>query len=225
MFSYYGTKKKIAKHYPKPHYDTIIEPFCGAAMYSLHDDNWQKNVILYDKYDKVYIAWKWLINSTIDDIKNLPDLTEKLNLDQINISNEERILLGFYANPASAVPKKTVTQRGAKSWERHKNHLIDNLHKIKHWKIYNEDYKNIENKKATWFIDPPYQVGGQYYHSSSNNSKIDYNELKKWCLSREGEIIICENSNSNWMEFKPLIELKGQLHKTLEVYYHELKTE
>lgn len=221
MFSYYGTKKKIAKHYPKPKYDTIIEPFCGAAMYSLYDNNWQKNVILYDKYDKIYNVWKWLINATIKDIENLPDLKIGLKLDDLNISDDERSLLGFYANPSSAVPKKTVTARGEKSWTRHKKYLIDNIHKIKHWKIYKSDFKDIDNQLATWFIDPPYQYGGQYYHSSANNSKIDYNYLKDWCLSRKGEIIVCENSNSNWMDFKPLVELKGQLHKTMEVIYYQ----
>lgn len=106
MFSYYGTKKKIAEKYPKPSYDTIIEPFCGAAMYSLYDNNWEKNVILYDKYEKVYKVWNYLINASDNDIKSLPDLIVGLNLDSINISDEEKALLGFYANPASAVPKK-----------------------------------------------------------------------------------------------------------------------
>ena len=44
MFSYYGSKNKIAKLYPLPKYDLIIEPFAGAAWYSvLHR---YKNVLL-----------------------------------------------------------------------------------------------------------------------------------------------------------------------------------
>jgi len=35
MFSYYGSKKKIVKYYPEPVHDVIIEPFAGAAWYSL----------------------------------------------------------------------------------------------------------------------------------------------------------------------------------------------
>lgn len=46
MWTYYGTKKRIAKNYPAPIYDTIIEPFAGAAQYSLYGDNWKKKVIL-----------------------------------------------------------------------------------------------------------------------------------------------------------------------------------
>jgi len=47
MFSYYGSKSKLAQHYPTPKYDTIVEPFAGAAGYSLYGDNWKKNVLLY----------------------------------------------------------------------------------------------------------------------------------------------------------------------------------
>lgn len=219
MFSYYGTKKKLADKYPKPISDTIIEPFCGAAMYSLYSDNWQKNVILYDKYDKIFLAWDFLINAKISDINNLPDLIKGLNLDTLNISDAEKALLGFYCNPASAVPKKTVTERGAKSWGRHKKYLIDNIHKVNHWKIYNKSYVDIENIEATWFIDPPYKYGGEYYHSSTNNSHINYNELAEWCKNRNGQIIVCENSKADWMDFKPIAKLNGQLHITTEVVY------
>ena len=55
MFSYYGTKKRIAKKYPEPKYDIIIEPFAGAgagagAYACLYPD---RKVKLYDTYDKI----------------------------------------------------------------------------------------------------------------------------------------------------------------------------
>jgi len=34
LFSYFGSKARIGNKYPKPIYDTIIEPFAGAAGYS-----------------------------------------------------------------------------------------------------------------------------------------------------------------------------------------------
>jgi hypothetical protein len=222
MFTYYGTKKKLSPNYPKPSFDTIIEPFAGAAMYSLFENYWEKDVILNDKYDKVYLVWDYLINhASVSDIKALPMLVEGLKLDNLDISEAERHLLGFYANPSSAVPKKTVSARGAKSWERHRNFLIDNLHKVKHWKIYNKSYDELENIKGTWYIDPPYKFGGEYYHSSASNKHIDYEKLAEWCLSRKGEIIVCENDKADWLDFKPLVELKGQLHSTMEVIYYK----
>jgi site-specific DNA-adenine methylase len=62
MFYYYGRKKQLAKYYPSTSFDTIIEPFAGAAAYSLFNDNWKKRVILIEKDEKVAAIWKWLIN-------------------------------------------------------------------------------------------------------------------------------------------------------------------
>src|SRR5690554_6700846 len=75
MFYYYGRKKQIARHYPPPNCDTIVEPFAGAAAYSLHGNNWKKNIILIEKDEKVAQIWDWLIHhASIEDIRNLPNL-------------------------------------------------------------------------------------------------------------------------------------------------------
>lgn len=75
MFYYYGRKKKLAKYYPVPTLNWIIEPFAGSAAYSLHEDNWQKDVLLIEKNERVYKLWSWLINiATPDDIIKMPDL-------------------------------------------------------------------------------------------------------------------------------------------------------
>jgi hypothetical protein len=75
MFYYYGRKKQIAKYYPSPNCATIIEPFAGAAAYSLYGDNWTKRVILVEKDPRVAEIWRWFINeATVSDIKQLPDL-------------------------------------------------------------------------------------------------------------------------------------------------------
>jgi len=99
-------------------------------------------------------------------------------------------------------------------WNRTKPVIAQNLHKIKHWTIRKDDYRNIENEDATWFIDPPYQHGGIYYRH--NNKNINYQELNEWCKSRNGQIIVCENTKADWMDFKPLKQMKGSLHTTIE---------
>lgn len=48
---------------------------------------------------------------------------------------------------------------------------------------------------------------------------IDYVELADWCKSRNGEIIVCENSKADWLDFVPIAKLKGQLHVTTEVVF------
>jgi hypothetical protein len=75
MFYYYGRKKQIAKYYPLPNYSVIVEPFAGSAAYSLHGENWKKEVILVEKDKRVAAIWEWLINeATPEQVNKLPDL-------------------------------------------------------------------------------------------------------------------------------------------------------
>jgi hypothetical protein len=216
MWTYYGTKKHLAKYYPVPTYDSIIEPFAGAAQYSLWGDNWKKNVHLVDKYPVIIAIWNYLIQVTPLEILVLPDMEVGDNVDNYTqLSQEEKWLIGFCINSASAAPKKTVQVRT--QWNRTRQEIADNLHKIRHWTTEVGDYTSIPNKKATWFIDPPYEFGGIYYRY--NNSKINYHDLGKWCLDREGQVIVCENDKATWLPFSPLTTLYGQLHKTIEVIF------
>ena len=220
MFSYYGTKQRIAKYYPRPEHSSIIEPFCGAAQYSLFGDNWEKDVILIDKYDKVCKIWYYLINSSKREILALPDLEVGDKVDSFTqLSDAEKWLIGFSINTASAMPKKTASKRNA--WNRMKINIANNQYKVRHWEIVNGDYSCIDNITATWYIDPPYQYGGQYYRM--NNSKIDYKLLGDWARSRAGQIIVCENTKADWMEFEPLVTMNGQLHKTTEGLWYKEK--
>ena len=213
FFSYYGGKSKIVKLYPKPIFDTIIEPFCGAANYSLL--YWNNKIVLYDRYDIIINLWKYLIQASEKDILSLPILKYNENLDGYkHLLKEETYLIGFNINQGSSSPKKTV--KLFNGWnERKRKWISDNLYKIRHWNVFLKDYKDIDNKNSvTWYCDPPYQFGGKYYQ----HKNIDYNHLKNWCLQRYGQIIVCENNKSNWWDFIHLISITGQLHKTKEVY-------
>ena len=59
---------------------------------------------------------------------------------------------------------------------------------------------------ATWFIDPPYQQAGKHYHYGSDT--IKYGDLASWCMAREGHVLVCENEGAEWLQFKPLAEVK-----------------
>ena len=213
MWTYYGTKNRIAKYYPKPEFDTIIEPFAGAAQYSLFGDNWHKNVYLIDKYEVIARVWQYLIDATEKDILALPDLEIGENVDDFKLlSDEEKWLMGFCINPASACPKKTTSKRSR--WNKNKLEIAKNVYKVKHWKVKCDEFKNIKNIKATWYIDPPYKYGGIYYRM--NNKNIDYQDLAEWCKTRNGQTIVCENTKADWLDFKPLVKMNGQLHQTME---------
>jgi site-specific DNA-adenine methylase len=166
MFYYYGRKKQIAKHYPKPNYDTIIEPFAGAAAYSMFEDNWKKNVILIEKDEKVAQIWDWLINNaTLEEIKQLPDL-------KVGEKSSEFLHI-VHAATKMAFHFKTikVTPVLERNWEISRRVFAENLYKIKHWSIINGDYTEAPNIEATWFIDPPYKGdGGMGYRYSSKTA-------------------------------------------------------
>jgi len=100
------------------------------------------------------------------------------------LCDEEKWLIGFNINQGSANPK--ITAKKFNGWNKTKIKIAENLHKIRHWKIKCDDYYNVKNVKATWFIDPPYQEGGKYYRYN----EIDYTYLAKWCKERKGQVIV-----------------------------------
>ena len=216
MFYYYGQKKQIAKHYPAPNFDVIIEPFAGAAAYSFYSYNWKKDVILIEKDEKVAEIWDWLINeASPQEIKNLPDLKPG--------EKSSEFLHIIHAATKQAFKYKTikVTPVLARNWEISKRIMAANLDKVAHWKIICCDYSLAPDVEATWFIDPPYKdkPGMGYRHSSA---LIDYGKLAEWAQSRKGEVIFCEGLFGDYLPFKPLLDLKGVAGKTSkEVIYYQ----
>ena len=216
MFSYYGSKSKIVKYYPEPKYDTIIEPFAGSARYSLL--YCEHSVILNDIYQTIYQIWDYLINkATKEDIQSIPEITRDISTKNLNISDDIRTLMGFMVGEGRYTPgyKYSPWSFRDKEITRCKNRILKDLDCIKHWQVFCKDYTDLENIEATWFIDPPYQHGGKYYAKN----KINYNELADWCLSRRGQVIVCENMKADWLPFEPLKELWGQRYTTTEAIF------
>ena len=216
MFSYYGTKKRLAKEYPVPKYDILIEPFAGAGAYSLYGDNWKKNVKLYDTNPKIYKTWKYLLNAEKSDILNLPDLKTGDKVTDFDLSEAEKYLIGYCINPGSSNPKITASKRS--SWNRYKLNIAENLYKIKHWEVFNTSYETIPNCKATWYIDPPYQKAGKYYFGYK---QMDYKYLRNWCIERLGQVIVCENEGADWLPFDFLTKHQGSIQNNTEVIYYQ----
>lgn len=203
MFYYYGRKKQIAKHYPEPAYDTIVEPFAGAAAYSLYGDRWHRRVILLEKDLRVAQIWQWLIETaTPETIRSLPEL-------KVGEKSSEFLHI-IHAATKMAFKYKTikVTPVLERNWEISKRVMAANLHKVKHWKIVCGDYREAPDVEATWFIDPPYKShpGTGYEHGSS---ALNYKDLAEWALARRGEIIFCEGMYGDYLPFEPLLKLPG----------------
>ena len=221
MFSYYGSKSRVVDFYPKPTEDRFIEPFAGSARYSLK--YFEKDVLLIDKYEVVVKIWQWLQRCSPNDINSLPRLSKGMDLRDCNLSEEEMLFLDMCAGIASTSPRYKISgfageQNGRKN--RFKR-IADQLFKIRHWKIEQGSYEDIPEQKATWFIDPPYQVGGHAYVEN----KIDFNSLADWCKSRNGQVIVCENTKADWLPFLPMADMRGANQKfTVEAIWTNTPT-
>lgn len=151
MFSYYGSKSKIINKYPEPLYDHIIEPFAGSARYALK--YWDRQVTLVDKYRVICDVWNYLINASHKDIESLPELERGEKLPEY-LSREEKLLLGFAMNPGSSRPKPSYSVWAARDKEitRHKKRILENLDKVRHWKVIHGSYDVLERERDVYII-------------------------------------------------------------------------
>jgi site-specific DNA-adenine methylase len=64
LWPYYGGKWRAALRYPIPR-STVVEPFAGAAGYSLRwaQQGFRFDVHLYDLDERVAALWRYLVDS------------------------------------------------------------------------------------------------------------------------------------------------------------------
>jgi 16S rRNA G966 N2-methylase RsmD len=148
-------------------------------------------------------VWDYLINVKESEILSLPVNTT--NTDNCNIPQEAKWLIRFWFNAGKSRPSRNASVWAKSSdnfWgEKTRYCIARQLRYIRHWKIYNKSYETIPNEKATWFIDPPYKYTAGMDKKYTHSKKIDYNFLSKWCRNRNGQIIVCEEENADWLEF------------------------
>lgn len=226
MFSYYGSKSKLVNYYPKPTKDLIIEPFAGSARYALK--YYDRDILLVDKYETIVNIWKYVRNASRDDILKMHLLVpkHKQSLDEFKFDCiEQKQLLGFMIKAGSSRPALTPSKMRLKDdyINTQIKQVAELTNKIKHWKIECKSYLDIANFEATWFIDPPYMFGGEYYRHSTKN--IDFNKLSEWCKSRNGHVIVCENTKADWLPFKPMKVIQGVANtNTTEAIWSNIPT-
>lgn len=202
MFSYFGAKTKIIDLYPRPVYDSIVEPFAGSARYACKY-GLNRDVHINDAWDVIYKIWKWIVAANRSDVVSLPELRRGESLKDVKqLSDVERWMLGFAVCHGAAQPHYVVTEWGEGEIRKLKRRLLSLVGKISHWNVTNVCYSHIEDHNATWFIDPPYQIQGNKYKRSANS--IDFSHLGLWCKSRSGQSIVCESEGADWMDFVPL---------------------
>ena len=220
MWGYYGSKSKIIGKYPAPKFDTIIEPFAGTAQYALK--YWDRNVILVEKYDVICNLWRWIQQCSKNDILSIRQLKYGENTDNFEWDcQEQKDLVGFIITGAPSMPKKTASRWKTlvrpNTQQFRLESIANNLEKIRHWQIVYGDYQESPEIEATWFIDPPYVVGGKYYKYGCKD--INYKYLGNWCKQRKGQVIVCEAEGQNWLPFVPLVSSRGNRYQHKEVVW------
>jgi len=210
FFKYFGSKHQLSKKYPKP-IGTICEPFAGSACYSVFYE--ADKSILIDKDERVVKIWKYLINTTEEEILNLPLIKPGESIDDITWPNEAAKLLASCWVNTSPFRKKfpSVEICSRYGWDKRlwgdniKQRISEQLKKIRNWEAILGDYE-LAPKVDTIFIDPPYQKEGIAYKFGSKS--LDYENLASWIKNREEKIIIvCEQSGADWLEWN--IELNN----------------
>lgn len=212
FFTYYGGKYRVAPKYPTPRHDLIVEPFAGAAGYSLlHHD---RRVRLVDLDENIVQTWDYLIRADESEIAALPDIAADQTVDDLDVPAEARLLIGWWLNKGSASPKRkpstfmTRYPEGGPYWsERVRARIVAQQFRIRHWTVEHGSYADLDNPDATWFVDPPYELAGRHYRHGSDG--IDYTHLAQWCQSRAGQVIACEADAASWLPFEHLAAIDG----------------
>ncbi len=214
FFPYFGSNWRLSKRYPSPTRARIIEPFAGSGCYSLHHHD--REVLLADCSQYIVDVWDYLISASKQDILNLPEINTGESVDDFDVCNGAKALIGFWMYMGAAKPIRS-TKRTKEALDymkgrtgfwgpRVKARICDQLESIRHWQVIRSEYGNLDlNNEATWFVDPPYQGAGKAYDWNG----IDYEHLGSWCKDLPGQVLVCENKGATWLPFEYFSELIG----------------
>lgn len=214
FWRYYGAKWRIAPRYPAPRHGTIIEPFAGAAGYSLRYPD--REVILVEKYHVIAEIWRWLIAATPDEVRAIPTVDAVADLPAW-VPDGARWLVGFNLGAGLRRPHPNLSialaARRARGWcegwtAAMRERVARQVPTIRHWQVVEGDYSAAPDVEATWFVDAPYR-GRQGQHYMHPSSRIDYPALARWCRARRGQTIVCEAAGADWLPFAAFGETRG----------------
>jgi site-specific DNA-adenine methylase len=212
LFYFYGGKRRLARFYPAPEHNVVVEPFAGSAAYSVTRLVGLRGiapsvdkVILVEKDKRVYDTWVKLLDMEVDDLLTYP-------IPQAGERTSDFLLMtSACSNRIAHTDEMTVTTRMPEVLERMFRQMAMMLPSVKgKVEIIHGDYTEAPDIEATWFIDPPYHVGsraqqrGMGYASGCNAASLDFAAVAEWSRSRKGQTIVCEQEGADWLPFEHL---------------------
>ena len=215
FFGFYGGKWRIAPTYPAPEHDDVIECFAGAAGYATRHH--ERRVLLVEKDETIAALWNYLVRVSSAEVLRIPLLGAGETVDDLRGSAQEaRSLVGFWLNRAPAAPRKSPSawMRGGLRpgcfWgEKVRARIAQQVDAIRHWRVIHGSYEQAPDIRATWFVDPPYIVGGKHYRTG----RPDFAAVARWVRMRRGLTIVCEQEGATWLPFEPHVVAKANESK------------
>jgi hypothetical protein len=201
MFSYFGSKARLAPTYQSPRHELIIEPFAGAAGYSMYwlAQRSDLRAVLIDADTLVVEMWRWLLGMEPADLWDYPPPVEgERTKDLMYLAC--MVSSGSW-NRRAADLDYVITPWMARDFYHRRQVMAQTLSAVRgRVAIQHGDYTEAPTREATWFIDPPYQREGIHY---SLGNRLDFEALGEWARSRQGQVIVCETVGADWMDFEP----------------------
>jgi hypothetical protein len=208
LFSYFGSKWRIALKYPKPR-AKIVEMFAGSACYACRYPD--HDVTLIERDPKIAAVWRYLIRTPADAIRSLPDMYDDTWLPDLAIPDDARWLMGLWVSQGSAAPRNTptgfmVSHGTQREWAKRRERIAQSVGEIRHWNVIEGSWAdaNWDPCDTTYFVDPPYQDAGHRYPTHA----VDYKALGTGCKLMHdvgGHVIVCEASGAGWLPFRPFV--------------------
>lgn len=215
FFTYFGGKWRAAHHYPAPRYRTIMEPFAGAAGYSVRYPD--HDVVLVERDPTIAALWRYLISVDPAEVLALP--LAVTTTDALDVPAPARTLIGFWLNKGCSAPCKQPSAwmrsgiRPDSFWgETIRARIAAQVTRIRHWRVVEGTYADAPDVEATWYVDPPYIKAGTNYRYGAR--LLDYTALAQWCRTRRGQTIVCEADGAAWLPFRAFRTIKASEAKS-----------
>lgn len=205
FFKYFGSKHRLVPLYPSPRTQMIVEPFAGSAQYStLYHD---RDVLLCEVNPEICELWQWLIDAKRSDIADLPyELKVGSDIRELELPAGAALLIRSWQRVGRSkcwtVSKWNASNTGF--WcKSTRDCIASQVRHIKHWRVKCCDYRDIDERGATFFVDPPYISQPKY----PNTEPMDYKDLvstvRRW--EQGNDVIVCEAAGATWLPFDKVL--------------------
>ena len=212
FFRRYGGKWLLARYCPPPAHDLIIEPFAGAAGYSVRYGA-NRAVALFDTSPRVTAIWDWLLGASVADVLALPVAPIHAGADvrTLGLAKSPMLLIQSWLTTQGSITnwrmtpmlRASVTNKPGSVWSnRVRDRIAAQLPLISRWTITQAPFTAAPDVTATWHVDPPYQHN-RYALSEYQTDPLDYAAMATWCQDRRGQVMVHEQQGATWAPFIP----------------------